>query len=544
MGSNFLQIGLALLEGIGFILSPCILPILPIILAGSIDGSKKRPFGITLGFVLTFSIFTLFSRHVVQHFGFDISIIRHISFFLLAVLGIIMLSSYLTELFAKLTNKLSGIGSQSTYLNKPKDSFFSGIIFGGLVGLIWTPCAGPILAAVIVQSVLQQTSLNSFLIVAAFGLGAGIPMLCISLFGRALITRLSFLKTHTNIIRKILGLIILASVAFMIFSDNFYSANFSTMKKDNVVFQTALLKGLMKPYPAPEIVEISDWFNSPPLDLKKLKGKVILIDFWTYSCINCRRTLPYLKEWHNKYHDKGLIIIGVHTPEFEFEKDPTNVENAVKNLGIPYPVALDSRFGTWQSFKNQYWPAHYLIDTNGNVVYEHFGEGDYDVTENNIRYLLKISGTNTTVTASETGIAANETPETYLGFARQENYAGEPIEKNTSADYTYSENLAMHQWSLQGAWNIGSQFIQSTAANASIKIHFNAKKVFAVMGSSNNQEIHVTFTLNGHPMPTKAITVDHHTLYTLLDLQQFQGGVLELTADAPGLQVFTFTFGS
>src|SRR5579862_5118600 len=382
MQADVVNIGLGFLEGFALIISPCILPILPIFLAGSLTGSKKRPFGIIIGFVLIFALFTFFSRKLLQYSGIDSNLIRDASFIILILLGVIMLSTYLTDKFGQLTRRLANTGSTFSVVNNPQGGLISGILFGGLIAIIWTPCAGPILAAVIVQTVIQKTNLLSFLTLVAFGIGAATPMLLIALFGRKIMEKLGSLKRHTTLYRKILGIIIILSVGYMIYLEG----GISTAHADEInnTLPLSLQNGLATPYIAPSIDGIDAWINSEPLQINDLRGKVVLIDFWTYSCINCMRTLPYLNDWYRKYHDKGLVIIGVHTPEFDFEKNLDNVKNAVLQDGIKYPVALDSHFVTWQKYNNQYWPAHYLIDKKGYVVYTHFGEGEYDITENNI----------------------------------------------------------------------------------------------------------------------------------------------------------------
>lgn len=304
-------------------------------------------------------------------------------------------------------------------------------------------------------------------------------------------------------------------------------------------FADTLQNALPNPYPAPQIAGIVAWINSPALTNEQLKGKVVLIDFWTYSCINCIRTLPYLKDWYGKYHSKGFEIIGVHTPEFEFEKNLENVKSAVQKDGILYPVALDSNFVTWQNFKNSYWPAHYLIDQNGNVVYQHFGEGEYDVTENNIRALLGMNKTTASI-KEEPSFAL--TPETYLGYARAQNYSSpETITKGMPKQYSFPSSLSDNQWALQGSWIIGPEYIVSAFSQASLKIKFNAKKVFIVMGSANGKPILVKLLLNG--APKAEITVTQHRLYNAIELPATGNGELQLTASDPGLEVYTFTFG-
>jgi len=542
MHANILNIGLGFLEGFALIISPCILPILPIIFAGSLTGSKKRPMGIIVGFVLIFSLFTLFSRKLVQSFNIDLNIIRHLSFAILLLLGIVMISTFLAEKFSRFTQRLANVGSTLHTVNNPQGGLFSGILFGGLVAIIWTPCAGPILAAVIVQTVIQQTNLTSFFILCAFALGAAIPMTIIAFFGRKIIAKFSYIQTHTVFFRKLLGWIIILSVGYMIYSEQ----GIGVANAGETVNQTVsnnLENGLSNPYLAPPISGIDAWINSAPLELSHLKGKVVLIDFWTYSCINCMRTLPYLNSWYNKYHDKGLIIIGVHSPEFDFEKNLNNVKDAALHDGIKYPVALDNHFQTWQNFNNRYWPAHYLIDKNGYVVYTHFGEGEYDITENNIRHLLNISDPSTTEIHEQPSSSLDQTPETYLGYARSRQFASpEMISKDQSTAYTFPTHLEENAWALQGQWKITADRIISMQNNASIKINFYAKKVYIVMGNANAQKINIKIMLNGKII-NDSMMVNKHALYPVVSLGQSSQGMLQIISSSPGLEIYTFTFG-
>lgn len=538
MSNDLLNIGLSFIEGFALIISPCILPILPIILAGSLEGNKKKPFGIIIGFVLTFALFTFFSRKLVEYSGIDLSIVRYFSLGLLFLFGLILLSSFLSEQFMLRTQRLMNVGSH--FSNNPRGGFFSGVIFGGLIGVIWTPCAGPILAAVIVLTVLQKETFNSFLIVLAFGMGAAIPMFLIALFGRLIAEKLNFFKERAILFRKILGVIIILSVLYMLFGENF-TLPFARPENPKQVNNNMLRDGLMNPYPAPPLEDIHAWINSQPITLQELKGKVVLIDFWTYSCINCIRTLPFLKEWYQKYHTLGFEIIGVHSPEFVFEKNLENVKKAVKENGIFYPVALDNNFITWQNYQNHYWPAHYLIDKKGNVVYEHFGEGKYEETENNIRFLL---GLNEPITLPHPNPITFRalTPETYLGYSRSENYASpESIQSDQVGSYHFPKELAENKWALQGQWKVTAEKITSVSENAAIRIHFSARKVFVVMGNTGPKPIEVKVFLNGKKV--SSFFAEDHKLYTALSLPEVSDGIMQLEAVSPGLEFYTFTFG-
>lgn len=550
MSTEILTIGLGFIEGFALIISPCILPILPIFLAGSLTGTKKRPLGIIVGFSAFFAIFAYFSRKFVLYSGIDLNYIRYVAYGILVFLGLIMFSTYLTNKFSQWTQGFANLGSN--YLNQlnSDSGFIGGVFLGGLLALIWTPCAGPILATIIVQTVIQKTTLISFITLLAFAFGAGIPMFIIAFYGRQLMNNFRFFKTHATLVRKILGAIIISSVAYMIYQEQGFVS--TATAQSTIKTSTSLQNGLWRTYPAPEIDGIDTWINSPPLVLSSLKGKVVLIDFWTYSCINCVRTLPYLKDWYIKYHDKGLVIIGVHTPEFDFEKNVENVKNAVIRNGINYPVALDNQFVTWQNFSNHYWPAHYLIDKNGQVVYEHFGEGDYDVTDNNIRFLLGIDQVASPPTQSEEIFSATLTPETYLGYARADKNYSPILIADKDIEYQFSNKLVINSWGLQGGWQVFADKIVSTKANAALKIHFNASKVYIVMGSANNKPIKVKLFLNGEQLidekgkdvSDSSIVVNRHALYEVIDLKHLNDGLLQIITSEPGLELYTFTFGS
>ncbi len=536
MQIEWINIPLAFLEGLALIVSPCILPILPIILSASLTGGKKRPIGIIVGFIIFFAIFTFYSRQLVAIAGINLNIVRYISFAILFILGCVLFSSKLTEKFSLLTQRIGALGASFT---KPEGGFWYGLMFGGLIGLIWTPCAGPILAAVIVQTIIQKSNLNSLITIFCFSLGVGIPMLIITFFGQRIMNKLSFLKNNTTIIRKIFGVLIILSVVYMVImtEKGFLLPQFTHVGR-SFKPSNQLINPLKNPYPAPPIQGITEWINSPPLTLNALKGHVVLIDFWAYSCINCIRTIPDVNKWYENYHDKGLVIIGVHSPEFDFESEPENVKKAISSDHIQYPVALDNQFVTWQNYHNLYWPADYLIDKNGQVVYTHFGEGDYDIIENNIRILLGLNQMNIEAIKPE---AMNITPETYLGYERADAFhSPEPVKKDTVNDYTYPTSLPEDNWALSGKWNIQNEKIETQANNASIKLHFHAQKVFAVMGSKTGKVITVKVFINGKFQ--KNLQVQNHTLYVLVKFPQPISGIVELIAETPNLEIYTFTF--
>ena len=264
----------------------------------------------------------------------------------------------------------------------------------------------------------------------------------------------------------------------------------------------------------------------------------MLVDFWTYSCINCLRTLPYLKAWDARYRSKGLVILGVHTPEFSFEHDLGNVRSAVKRLGIRYPVALDNAYGTWKAYGNNYWPADYLVDQDGHVRDVHFGEGDYAQTESDIRLLLAAgknehlpkAGRDTDLTPKEL-----RTPESYLGYLRIGNYTGSPLHTDQTAVYTFPASLTQDSFAYAGRWRVEGERIVS-AADARLRLHFQARSVHLVLGGQGR----VVVRLNGKLQ--QAVRIDGDRLYTLVTQRQAKDGLLELQF-TPGLSAYAFTFG-
>lgn len=303
-----------------------------------------------------------------------------------------------------------------------------------------------------------------------------------------------------------------------------------------------LLHGLNQPYAAPEIAGIEAWLNSDPLLLAELRGKVVLVDFWTYSCINCIRSLPHVVSWYNAYKDDGFIVIGVHTPEFGFERKPENITRAIKKYGISYPVAIDNAWATWKAFQNQYWPAHYLIDREGKVVYTHFGEGDYDIMENNIRFLLDVGGEMAKGPRSAAKAGTSQSPETYLGYKRAKNFSSpESFLKNAPGTYTFPSSLPLHHWALEGEWRISPENITAASAGARLRYHFDAGKVFLVMGTADGKPVTADVYLNG--VKKKSLTVEDETLYTLLELPSYEEGTVEIVSLSKGLQAYAFTFG-
>src|SRR3972149_10012080 len=472
-----LLIVFAFLAGVVTILSPCILPVLPIVLAGSVGEGRRRPFGIVTGFVLSFTIFTLFLTTIVKATGVSADFLRLIPVAVVFTFGLSLLlpgfQAFTEKLFVGLA-RFSPTGGQG---------FSGGLLLGlGLV-LLWTPCVGPILASVISLALTGSVSLAAFAITLAFSLGTAIPMFIVIYTGRSVLARL---QPYSALIQKTFGVLMILTAAaiylnldrkFQTFVLNvFPNYGLGLTRFENNPFvknQLELLRATPMPETqigrpmneltdsalpdygvAPGLIRGGQGFNADPTTLEALRGKVVLVDFWTYTCINCIRTLPYLKSWHEKYSEKGLVIIGVHTPEFEFEKNLANVQKAIADFGLKYPVMQDNDYSTWRAYSNRYWPAKYLIDRTGHIRYNHFGEGEYDTTEKAIQQLLSldmpISNPSYQITA--------RTPELYLGSARR-----------VPGYFTTS-----------GQWNYSPQYA-NPKTSATLTLDFEAKDVFLVM---------------------------------------------------------------
>jgi cytochrome c biogenesis protein CcdA/thiol-disulfide isomerase/thioredoxin len=543
----------AFLEGLALYQTATIVPVFIIMLFGSLTGDNKRPLGMLFGFILTFATFTVSSRLIVENYGFDLDIYRASAFLLIGLYSILMSCDYLHLKFNHFTQIFVGVSEKN--LEEKRNNFVMGCLLGLLLALAWTPHGSSMLDEVVVQTIIHTISFASFLVLVAFSLGAALPTLLITALLRLLIARDAWLKTHTHLIHKISGTIILITVGVMAYHYNF-SAPVCLNKSGEAGYQSKIVNGLKQPYPAPNISGISEWINTSALNRADLHGHVVLIYFWTYSCIHCAHATPHIIGWYNDYRDNGLLIIGIHTPEFEFEKNQPHVQAAVANLHIPYPVAVDDKFVTWQNFHNKNWPAYYLINKVGNVVYEQVGEGNYHEMENNIRYLLGFNIIPDEVSSLENVIensplmAAGTTPETHLGSDHDKTYSGTPqLVDKTIHDYSYPDMLSDSKWSLSGKWLIAANSITASGTNSAIKIRFHSQQVFAIIGSKNNKKVAVNVLLNGKPVTAGAgnamdnglLEIDTSRLYEILNLDKARSGELELKVPE-GVELYTFSF--
>ena len=570
----------AFLSGIVTILSPCILPVLPIVLSGSVGG-KRRPYGVITGFILSFSIFTLTLSAIVQLLNIPANTLRYTAVVLIILLGIIMLVPRFSFVFEKLTSRLN----RSTKAPKPSSGFKGGLAVGLSLGLIWTPCVGPIIASVISLAITQSVDGGSVLIILSYSLGTSIPMLAIMIGGRKLINRFPSLTKNTGKIQRGFGvLMILVGLSIGFGLDRkfqsailevlpgygegltvFENADFIKKAIDSrnisddsammdgstpVTFNREPEDGVLGDYGmAPEIVTRGMWFNSEALTMEDLRGKVVIVDFWTYSCINCVRTIPYLKTWYDAYKDDGLVIIGVHSPEFAFERDPGNVQKALSELGVTWPVVLDNEFTQWQAYNNRYWPAKYFIDATGKIRYFHFGEGEYETSEMVIRKLLEEAGkTNLRETEKkvETQIESR-TAETYLGYKRTEGFTSEvELTQNEYRDYTGSSPLENGEWTLEGNWAFTKEYVVSNESGY-LELGFHAKNVFLVIDPGEEggfMEIEVDGSASADTVDVKngVLQLQESRLYQLVGLERSGEHILKLKVSGK-MRLFAFTFG-
>ena len=562
-----LLLGFAFLSGLATILAPCIWPVLPIILSQSIAGKgHKRSLGITLGVMLSFTIFTLSVSTLVRIFHFDPNILRLFAVIVIAFLGLTMIIPVLSTKFELVISILSNLFGQNT--NNRQAGFLPGFITGLSLGIIWSPCAGPILATITTLAATGRVNVEVLFVTGAYVAGVGIPLFIFSYAGANLINRAKIVAKYTYRIQQIFGIImILTAIAIYTNYDQklqlqllntfpqFGTAVTGFENSDIVKNQLETLKG-GKSAGAPDFVGITKWLNTDkPMSIADLKGKVVLVDFWTYTCINCIRTLPHVTSWYDKYHDQGFVVIGVHTPEFEFEKDTNNVLNAIKMYKINYPVAQDNNYATWGNFNNQYWPAEYLIDANGNIRRTHFGEGEYGETEMAIQALLKESGKQVSISLDnmpDQTPKINLSPETYLGAKRMQYYYPSGNVTAGRQIFTLTEKLAVDSFSLGGEWLINDENA-ITGKEALLNYNFNANKVFLVLKPGNNTSAKAKVFLDGQlvndantgsDVKNGTITIDTDRLYNLIDLKGLPANhILKLEFQNPGIEVFAFTFG-
>ncbi|MGB8832272.1 MAG: cytochrome c biogenesis protein DipZ [Candidatus Sulfotelmatobacter sp.] len=572
---------LAFVGGVLTILSPCILPVLPFVFARADQPFRRSGLPLLVGMALTFSAVATaaaFGGHWVVRLNQGG---RYAAMLVFLVLGVSLLFPSIAEALARplvrAGGKLQGAPSEEGGIGK---SFVLGIS----TGLLWAPCAGPILGLILTGAAIQGPGARTSFLLLSFAIGAA-TSLGIALFaGNKVFSALKRSLSFEIWIRRGLGVaVILGVIAIGLGWDTSLLAKFSFVNTAKAEEHLINRLGPEKPAsvlaasavdtqpalddegPMPDLGGAVAWLNSPPLNSKALKGKVVLIDFWTYSCINCLRALPYVEGWAAKYKDAGLVVIGVHTPEFAFEKERGNVEKAVRDLKITYPVAIDSDYKIWQAFKNEYWPAHYFIDGKGRIRYHHFGEGEYGESERVIQELLKENGAQLSasgaVPVAGTGAEAASddanvrSPETYVGYHRAEHFAStEAIAKDSKQAYTPQPRLSLNQWALGGSWKVGEESAVLQTAPGKIIFRFHARDLHLVLGTmKDGKPVRFTVKLDGTPPgddhgvdvdSSGSGTVKDHRLYQLIRQKgPVEDRTFEIEFLDPGVQAFAFTFG-
>jgi cytochrome c biogenesis protein CcdA/thiol-disulfide isomerase/thioredoxin len=578
-----LLLGFAFLAGLVTILAPCIWPILPIVLSSSVAGKgHQRPLGITLGVVVSFGFFTLALSYLVHSVHFDPNVLRFVAVVAIGFLGLTMIIPALSAWIEGAISRFSGLFGQKSGNG---NGFGIGFVTGLSLGVVWSPCAGPILAAIATLAATGKVTLTVVLVTAAYVTGVGIPLFLFAYGGQRIITRTRFLSAHLGRIQQVFGVIMLIT-AVAIYTDYdkllearlldlfpSFSAGLNAFENNAAIAQQLdVLKGKDAPRlmpvaekrslfnadrPAPDFIGITRWLNTDtPLSVQSLRGKVVLVDFWTYTCINCIRTLPHLVSWYEKYKNNGFVIVGVHTPEFQFEHSAKNVFGALRKYNIHYPVAQDNDYSTWNNYDNEYWPAEYLVDANGRIRRTHFGEGEYDKMEEAIRELLRENGqllSGLPTDLPDQTPDGEQSPETYLGAKRMEYFYPAGSLSAGRRKFAFPSEMQLNSFSLSGEWNIRSEDAVA-GAGAQLQYRFYADKVYLVLhpgASKSPQRLKVFLdgkiiaaSQAGSDVINSVVTLDSDRLYNLVDLRGRKGAhTLLLQFETPGVEAYAFTFG-
>jgi cytochrome c biogenesis protein CcdA/thiol-disulfide isomerase/thioredoxin len=565
----------AAVAGAGTALTPCVLPVLPGLLASAGTGGRRRPLGVILGLTVTHTVAIVALASLIDGVGLPDAAVRTGAVVILLAFGVSLLVPSLAARVERPLMRLARFGPRGR-----GDGFWSGLVVGGGLGFVYAPCAGPILAAVVSVSATRGASEEVVAVALGYATGSALVLLAIAYGGRRLLDRLRS-AGRGPAVQRVLGLVMVGT-AVAVATD--LDVRFQTALADELpAFVTNPTRGLersgavedrlaeLRGRPrfeeagsaglpvlgrAPDFVGNRRWFNTPagaPLSLEELRGRVVLVDFWTYTCINCLRTMPYLRAWDGRYRDRGLSIIGVHTPEFAFEREADNVERAIAQNRIRYPVAQDNDYAVWEAWGNQYWPAKYLIDAQGRVRYVHFGEGAYEETDAAIRALLAEAGADRlgVPARARVEVASDElaTPETYLGYERAERFLPGPPRPGLGR-YPGEDDLPPVHFALSGTWNVTPE-AATAVADAQIHARVTARKVFIVLSSKNERQREVEVLLDGEPIPPSEagadvhsgrVTVSEERLYRLVSLDRVEDRRLTLVVP-PGVAGYAFTFG-
>jgi cytochrome c biogenesis protein CcdA/thiol-disulfide isomerase/thioredoxin len=542
-----LLVGVAFVAGLVTAISPCVLPVLPILFAGS-AGNARRPYAVVAGLVVSFTVFTLASAALLSALDLPGDLLRNVAIGVVVLVGLSLLWPRLGDLVGR---PFQALGRRS-----PGD-VGGGFFLGLSLGLLFTPCAGPVIAAVAALAATRSVSLDAVFVTLSYSLGAGVVLLALSLAAqRGLST--ARLRIRGPVVRRSLGGVIVASAILMILGLDLRLAKkvpsytralqgleesaAAQSRLDSLLGRHGRVEGRLEDFgPAPDFKGISLWLNSEPLTLAQLRGKVVLVDFWTYSCVNCLRTLPHVRGWYRAYRRAGLVVVGVHSPEFAFERVPGNVRRAVRELGVDYPVALDNDYRTWNAWLNRYWPAKYLIDRRGHLRFAHFGEGSYGETERVIRTLLAEKSLPRPISGSlpDPTPTGAQTPETYLGFDRIEGFIGSKLVPEQEAGYRIPRVVPTNQFAYGGRWTVEAERAVA-GRGARLRLVFHARQLFLVLGTSGEAES-VRVMLDGSLLKVLRVRTDR--LYTLA---RIPGGARDHVLDlafSPGTEAYAFTFG-
>jgi cytochrome c biogenesis protein CcdA/thiol-disulfide isomerase/thioredoxin len=570
----------AFVAGAGTAVTPCVLPVLPALLASAGTGGRRRPLGVIVGLTATFTIAIVALASVIDGVGLPDGAVRTIAVVVLLVFGLSLLVPSVAARIEAPLSRLARFGPSDR-----GEGFWSGLVVGGGLGFVYAPCAGPILAAVVSVSATRGASGELVAVALGYAAGSAVVLLLIAYGGRAVVERIRRAGRGPAVQRG-LGLVMVAT-AVAVATD--LDVRFQTaLANDFPAFLTNPTRALERSHAvedrlsdlrgparfaeagggthrkaglpvlgrAPDFTGNERWFNTPgdaPLSLRRLRGRVVLVDFWTYTCINCIRTLPYVRAWDERYRKDGLTVVGVHTPEFSFEHEAKNVERAIAQNGLRYPVAQDNRYATWNAWGNQYWPAKYLIDAQGRVRYAHFGEGSYGKTEAAIRALLAEAGArrlgreaHPSVETASPGLA---TPETYLGFEKAQGFLPGPLRPGVGR-YAGVDDLPPVHFALAGTWDVSAE-AATAVRDSEIQARVTARRVFLVLSSKGERPRDVEVLLDGKPVPESeagadvrggALTVREQRLYRLISLPRVEDRRLTLRLP-PGVSGYAFTFG-
>jgi cytochrome c biogenesis protein CcdA/thiol-disulfide isomerase/thioredoxin len=561
-------LAVAFLGGLITGLSPCIVPVLPVVVAGGSTGTtKSRPYLIIGGLVVSFSLTELLGSTVLSAIGLPQNFLFWLGIGLLLLLSVGLMISVIGEWIERPFARLGA----SRYADSG-----GGFVLGLSLGLVFVPCAGPVLAAISVAAAHHRINASSFFVTVLYAAGAALPLLVFAIVAQRA-TGWKNLRTKLPVIRRVAGAVLLATTLAIAFGlldplqravpgytsalENHIESGGSVAKqlqslsgehantfaknaaKDKKNTATAVnMPMLPRLGRAPNFTGIVSWFNTPgnkPLTLAQLKGKVVLVDFWTYSCINCQRSLPHVEGWYNDYKKDGLVVVGVSTPEFAFEHVVSNVQSAAGNLGIDYPVAIDNNYGTWDAYNNEYWPADYLIDPSGEVRAYDFGEGGYSTMETDIRQLLTANGVTSLPPRTDVPDktpTTQTTPESYVGYQQADHDVGTAVVHDKPLVYKAPNPVPINSFAFNGTWTDHKQ--EATAdANAQIYLHFVANDVYLVMAGTGTVDV----SFNGRHLSTISVS-GVPRLYTLFSGSALQTGQLNVSF-TQGLQAYDFTFG-